>query len=76
MVLPKFNKIFEGRRCIPEAEMRAGLVSGGAVALAELLREKHGWNGASLLAAPMMTLEAGSIMDSRWAVRNLSLFDV
>ena len=61
-------KIFEGRKCLDETEMRASLVSGGAVALGELLREKHGWNGASLLAAPMLTLEAGSIMDNNWAV--------
>ena len=68
MVGGKFNKIFDGRRCLGEEEMRASLVSGGAVALGELLRDKHGWNGTSLLAAPILTLEAGSVVDTNWAV--------
>ena len=65
------NKIFKGRKKIPETELRRGLVSGGAVALAEKLRADHGWNGKSLLAAPILALEAGAVVDSRWAVWNL-----
>ena len=67
------NKIFKGRKKIPETELRRGLVSGGAVALAEKLRADHGWNGKSLLAAPMLSLEAGAVADSRWAVWMLYL---
>ena len=63
-----FDKIFKGRKNLPEAELRASLVSGGAVALAEKLRSSHGWNGVSLLAAPTMGVEAGAVVDSRWAV--------
>ena len=51
------HKIFEGRKEIPESELKAGLVSGGVVALAEKLRTSHAWNGINLLAAPMLTLE-------------------
>ena len=66
------HKIFKGKRCIPEEELRAGLISGGVVALAEKLRNSHGWNGVSLLAAPMLTLtlEAGGVVDTRWGVWN------
>ena len=67
-----FHKIFKGKRGIPEEELRAGLISGGVVALAEKLRNSHGWNGVSLLAAPMLTLEAGGVVDSRWGVWNFS----
>ena len=68
-----FNKIFKGRKLIPEEELRASLVSGGVMALAEKLREAHGWNGTSLLAAPFLTLEAGAVVDTYWAVWNISL---
>ena len=68
-----FDKIFKGRKNLPEAELRASLVSGGAVALAEKLRSSHGWNGVSLLAAPTMGVEAGAVVDSRWAVWMLYL---
>lgn len=64
-----FDKIFKGRKNLPEAELRASLVSGGAVALGS----SHGWNGVSLLAAPTMGVEAGAIVDSRWAVWMLYL---
>ena len=74
MVASKFDKIFNGRKVLEEAEMRASLVSGGAVALGEVLRDKYGWNGTSLLAAPMMTLEAGSIADCNWAVWHLFIY--
>ena len=68
------HKIFEGRKEIPESELKAGLVSGGVVALAEKLRTSHAWNGINLLAAPMLTLEAGAVVDSRWAVwKNFAL---
>ena len=68
--ITNFDKIFKGRKCLSDAEMRKGLVSGGAVALAEKLRNSHAWDGVSLLAAPILTLEAGGIADSRWAVWN------
>ena len=71
----EFHKIFKGRKALPEEELRASLISGGVVALAEKLRNDHGWNGVSLLAAPFLTLEAGAVVDSYWAVWNLSLFD-
>ena len=35
------HEIFKGRKAIPEAELRAGLISGGTVALAEKLRNSH-----------------------------------
>ena len=66
------HKIFKGRKTIPEAELKASLISGGTVALAEKLRNSHGWNGVALLAAPILTLEAGGIAGSHWAVWNLS----
>ena len=66
------HKIFKGRRCIPDTELKAGLISGGSVALAEKLRNNHGWNGMSLLAAPVLTLEAGGIADTHWAVWKIS----
>ena len=69
------HKIFKGKRCIPEEELRACLISGGVVALAEKLRNSHGWNGVSLLAAPMLTLtlEAGGVVDSCWGGLEFSL---
>ena len=39
----RFHKIFNGKRRIPEVEMRAAMVSGGVVALAEKLRDVYGW---------------------------------
>ena len=71
----EFHKIFKGRKALPEEELRASLISGGVVALAEKLRIDHGWNGVSLLAAPFLTLEAGAGVDSYWAGWDLSLFD-
>ena len=73
--LTNFDKIFKGRRCLSDTELRKGLVSGGVVALAERLRNAHGWDGVSLLAAPIMVLEAGGIADSHWAVWNSCSFD-
>ena len=67
------HKIFKGRRCIPDTELKAGLISGGSVALAEKLRNNHGWNCMSLLAAPVLTLEAGGIADTHWAVWKIFL---
>ena len=72
--ITNFDKIFKGRKTLPEEELRAGLVSGGVVALAEKLRNAHAWNGVSLLAAPMLTLKAGAVADSRWAVWNLCYY--
>lgn len=69
----KIDKIFKGRKTIPEVELKASLISGGTVALAEKLRNSHGWNGVALLAAPILTLEAGGIAGSHWAVWNLIL---
>ena len=68
------HKEFKGRKAIPETELKAGLISGGTVALAEKLRNSHGWNGVALLAAPILTLEAGGIAGSHWAVWNFIFF--
>lgn len=68
-----YHKIFKGKKPLPEGVLRAGLVSGGSVALADKLRNNHGWNGVSLLAAPVLTLEAGGIADTHWAVWKFSL---
>ena len=71
--ITNFDKIFKGKKGIPETELKAGLISGGSVALAEKLRTSHGWNGMSLLAAPVLTLEAGGIADTHWAVWKIFL---
>ena len=68
------HKVFKGRKAIPETELKAGLIAGGTVALAEKLRNSHGWHGVTLLAAPIFTLEAGGIAGSHWAVWNFILF--
>ena len=62
------NKIFRGRKAMSEEDMRSGIVVGGPAALAEKLRVKHGWDGRSLLAAPLAVLEMGSIVDNFWSV--------
>ena len=64
----KVHGIFNGRKQMPEAEMRAGIIMGGKVALAEKLRKDHAWNSRSLIVAPTMVLEAGAIVDSNWSV--------
>ena len=64
----KFHKIFSGRKRLPEAQMRTSLFSGGTVALAEKLRSEQGWDGTSILAAPVLVLESGVVADSSWVV--------
>ena len=66
--ITNFHKIFKGRKEIPEEELKAGLISGGVAALAEKLRTSHGWDSTTLLAAPLLALEAGAVADCRWAV--------
>ena len=64
----KVHKIFEGRKPLGEAEMTNGMISGGALSLASKLEREHGWNGTSLLAAPIATLEAGTVVDTHWSL--------
>ena len=68
--ITRMHEVFKGRKAIPETELKAGLIAGGTVALAEKLRNSFGWNGVALLAAPILTLEAGGIAGSHWAVWN------
>lgn len=44
------HKIFAGRKKVLENEMRASMITGGAVTLGLKLQQDHGWNGTSLLA--------------------------
>ena len=62
------HKIFAGRKKVPENEMRASMITGGAVTLGLKLQQDHGWNGTSLLAAPVAVVEAGAVVDSHWVV--------
>ena len=64
----RVHKIFAGRKLLPEAEMRSSMITGGAVTLAAKLRDDHGWNGTSLLAAPIAVVEGGAVVDTHWAV--------
>ena len=64
----KAHKIFNGRKQMPEDEMRAGLIMGGKAALAEKLRKVHAWDGRTLIAAPSAVLEAGAIVDNYWSI--------
>ena len=66
--MDKFHKVFKGRAKLSERSIKEGMITGGAVALEEKLRANHGWNGASLLAAPIVVLENGAIVDTHWAV--------
>ena len=68
MAQSRVHKIFSGRKLLPEAEMRASMISGGSVTLAAKLQADHGWNGTSLLAAPIAVLEAGAVVDTHWAL--------
>ena len=47
-----FDKIFDGKKTIPEEVLRRCMVAGGAVALGAKLRDEHNWDGESLMAAP------------------------
>ena len=64
--MEKLHKIFSGRKRLTAEVMKEGMITGGAVTLAERLRQRHGWNGTSLLAAPIITAEAGAIVDTNW----------
>ena len=66
--MEKLHKIFSGRKRLTTEAMKEGMITGGAATLAERLREKHGWNGTSLLAAPIITAEAGAIVDTNWVL--------
>lgn len=65
---PSFHKIFEGKKTLPEAFMRKCMVSGGAVAISEKLVKDHGWDREKLMAAPVMVVEAGVVVDSHWCL--------
>ena len=65
---PTFDKIFEGKKPLPEEFIRRCMVSGGAVAIGEKLKKDHGWDGEKLMAAPTMVLEGGVIVDSHWCL--------
>ena len=62
------NKIFSGKKKLPEDILRHSFISGGLVALAEKLKESHGWNSTTILAAPIILLESGAITDNHWAL--------
>ena len=49
-----------------EAELRAGLISGGKVALANKMSAEHGWDGNSIKVVPVMVSEGGVIVDTHW----------
>ena len=68
MSLARFHKVFGGKKRLPEQEMRSSLVTGGAVTLANRMTREHGWNGSSLLAAPIAVLEAGAVVDMHWCL--------
>lgn len=63
-----FDKIFDGKKTIPEEVLRRCMVAGGAVALGAKLRDEHNWDGESLMAAPTLVLEGGVVVDSHWCV--------
>ena len=63
-----FDKVFDGKKAIPEEVMRRCMIAGGSVALGAKLREEHNWDGESLLAAPMLVLEGGVVVDSNWCI--------
>ena len=54
-----FNKIFGGKKHLPEAFIKKCMVEGGAVTISEKLSREHGWDGEKLMAAPVMVVEAG-----------------
>jgi hypothetical protein len=47
--------------------MKASLLAGGSVALAEVLRRDHDWDGAQIIAAPVAVIENGAVVETRWA---------
>ena len=59
-----FDKIFDGKKTIPEEVLRRCMIAGGAVALGAKLRDEHNWDGESLMAAPTLVLEGGVVVDS------------
>ena len=63
-----FDKIFDGKKTIPEEVLRRCMIAGGAVALGAKLRDEHNWDGESLMAAPTLVLEGGVVVDSHWCV--------
>ena len=66
--MDKYHKIFNGRKKLTPAVLREGMITGGAVTLAERLRTKHGWDGINTLAAPIVVCEGGAIVDTHWAL--------
>ena len=52
----------------PGGANKTSMISGGTVALAEKLKSEQGWDGASILAAPVLVVESGVVADSTWVV--------
>ena len=62
------NKVFSGKKVIPETTLKQMVISGGSVALAEKLRQSHGWDSNTIMAAPIAVMESGVVTDNHWVL--------
>jgi hypothetical protein len=63
--MARVDKIFGGAKAVPEEIWREQMVAGGATTLADKLTSDGNWDATSLVVAPIITIEEGSIKGTR-----------